>query len=279
MKFMVSCRQPLVFLKNAEEIRVDYIDIERLADFITNDWVSSAEIVIYLPKDQIINWNLINIYKDTLKIIIAVEETSMIKTVHSYGYKVFWSYPASSFWELQGLLDLGVDQILLDAPICFELAKVKRMCGNRVELRMVVNKCMNEYMQRRNGICGPYVRPEDIEIYSDFIDHFEFDTDNSLQKEYTLYKVYAQDKQWPGNLNLLLTYLNADVDNRGFEVVPVDDEDEKFFAHRRINCGQVCQAGGNCNLCLSTFRLINTISANSKELNAALEDSSIPLEE
>ena len=28
MKFMMSCRQPLVFLKEAEEIRVNYNDIE-----------------------------------------------------------------------------------------------------------------------------------------------------------------------------------------------------------------------------------------------------------
>lgn len=279
MKFIVSCRQPLVFLKDMEEIRVNYADIERLADFVTDEWVSSAEIVIYLPKDQMIDWDLINTYKNVLKIIIAVEDTSMIEVARLYGYKVFWSYPASSFWELQGLLDLGVDQVLLDAPICFELGKVKRICGNAVELRMVVNKCMNGYMQRRDGICGPYVRPEDIDIYSDFIEHFEFDANNSLQKEYTLYKIYARDKQWPGNLNLLLTYLNVDIDNRGFEVVPVDDEDNKFFAHRRVNCGQVCQAGGNCNLCLSTFKLIHSISSKNEELQAALEHTTTPLED
>ena len=127
-----------------------------------------------------VDWDSINIYKDVLNIVIAVEDTSMIEVAHLYGYKVFWSYPASSFWELQGLLDLGVNQILLDAPICFELGKVKRICGDRVELRMVVNKCMNGYMQRKDGICGPYIRPEDIDIYSEFIEHFEFDADDSL---------------------------------------------------------------------------------------------------
>jgi len=39
MKFMVSCRHPLVFLKNKSEIRVNYPDIERLADFVSEDWV------------------------------------------------------------------------------------------------------------------------------------------------------------------------------------------------------------------------------------------------
>ena len=47
----MSCRQPLVFLKEAQEIRVNYSDIERLADFVTDDWTCKADIVIYLPKD------------------------------------------------------------------------------------------------------------------------------------------------------------------------------------------------------------------------------------
>jgi len=105
---------------------------------------------------------------------------------------------------------------------------------------MVVNKCMNGYMKRRDGVCGPYIRPEDIDTYAEFIEHFEFDADNSLQKEHTLYHVYAENKNWPGNLNLLLTYLNMDVDNRGFEVIPVEEGDTKIFAHRRVNCGQRC---------------------------------------
>ena len=51
MKFMVSCRQPLTILKEVEEIRVNYEDIERLRDFVSNDWVCSADIVIYIPND------------------------------------------------------------------------------------------------------------------------------------------------------------------------------------------------------------------------------------
>lgn len=35
---MVSCRHPLVFLKKMSEIKVNYIDIERLADFVSDDW-------------------------------------------------------------------------------------------------------------------------------------------------------------------------------------------------------------------------------------------------
>jgi len=138
------------------------------------------------------------------------------------------------------LLDLGVDQVLLDAPICFDLPKVRNICGSEIGLRMVVNKCFNGYMFRENGICGTYVRPEDIEVYSAYINHFEFDSNDSIKKEYALYRIYVEDKAWPGNLNTLLTNFGVDVDNRGFEVIPYENNDEKFFAHRRMTCGQRC---------------------------------------
>ena len=38
MKFMISCRHPLPDLYNADEIRVDYKDRARLADFVTDKW-------------------------------------------------------------------------------------------------------------------------------------------------------------------------------------------------------------------------------------------------
>ena len=78
MKFVMSCRQPLIFLKEAEEIKVNYADIERLRDFVTEEWTCKADIVIHIPKDQIINWDEINIYKDILKIIIATEDTTQL---------------------------------------------------------------------------------------------------------------------------------------------------------------------------------------------------------
>ena len=260
MKFMISCRQPLVFLKEAQEIRVDYKDIERLKDFITEDWECKAEIVIYLSNNELINWDEINIYQNLLNIVIATENTKEIQMIKEKGYKVFWSYPVSTYQELRSVLELNVDQVLLDGPLYFDLPKVKNICGEKVELRAVVNKCFNNNLPQKNGICGTYIRPEDIEEYSRFISHFEFDSEYSIKKEHALYNIYVKDKTWPGNLNLLLTNLKTDVDNRGFDVLPLEDtDDNKIFAHRRMSCRQECQGVSNCKFCPNIFELINKI--------------------
>ena len=112
LKFAMSCRQPLVFLKDAKEIKVNYNDIERLADFVTDEWTCEADVVIYLPKEEDIDWSKIDNYKDTLNIIISVEDTLQIEEVKEKGYKVFWSYPASTFWELHSLLELKNGNII-----------------------------------------------------------------------------------------------------------------------------------------------------------------------
>lgn len=261
MKFMVSSWQPLTFLKKVQEIRVNYRDIERLYDFITEDWTCEADIVIYIPHNQIVNWKEIDNFKNILNLTIAVEDTAQIQEAKNLGYKVFWAYAVSSYWELQGILNLGVNQVLLDAPLYFDLPKVKQICGE-VEIRLVVNKCMNSHIKQKDGICGTYVRPEDVSEYEPFVSHMEFDTD-SFQKEYTLYKIYADDKQWPGDLNLLLTYLNTSVDNRGFEALFQGDE-VKSFARRRLTCKQKCQENA-CKYCPNLFKLIDTLSQTKKE--------------
>lgn len=262
MKFMISCRHPLVDLYNADEIRVEYKDKARLADFITDKWQCDKDIYIYLPTDTIIDWDNLNVYKDILSLHFAVENTDDIQMVKQQGYKdVFWSYPVSSYWELRGLLDLGVTQVLIDAPLYFDLPKVKEACGE-VEIRLVVNKCFNNYMKRRNGACGTYVRPEDIDFYSNFVEHFEFDTNGDLRKEKALLQIY-KDKYWPGNLNILLTGLNVNVDNRGFD---------ETFARHRIDCYQACQRDNRCHYCMSQFKLITAILKHKEDVIEQLKE-------
>lgn len=266
MKYMISVRQPLTLLRTATEISVHSEDLDRLRDLVTPDWTCAADIIVYLKESD---WTTIQRYQEVLNITIAAENTAMIREAKNAGFKAFWMYPASTYWELRGLLDLDVDQVLLDAPLYFDLPRVKKICGD-VELRLVANRCYNNYMVRNNGICGTYIRPEDIPVYEPYISHIEFNTD-SLRAERALLEVYTA-QEWPGNLNLLLTSLGVDVDNRGFSALPIDDtSDPHYFARRRLNCQQKCQSDGLCKFCPLAFRLINMVDKKSAEIIAKAE--------
>ena len=120
---------------------------------------------------------------------------------------------------------------------------------------MVANLAYDSYIPRADGIKGFYIRPEDVEAYEKYISTIEFAIDD-LSKEGTLLHVYKDNKEWPGNLNLLLTNLNFNIDNRS-----IPDN----FAEVRMNCQQRCMRNKNCHFCDSAFLFGDQVR---KEANA-----------
>jgi hypothetical protein len=124
------------------------------------------------------------------------------------------------------------------------LKKVRNKVGNEISIRMTCNCARPAHLIANaglSGIKGQYIRPEDVKLYDEYVQTLEFDgVHDALTKEETLLKIYKEKAEWMGNLNLLITHLNEDVDNRG-----ILDE----FGERRMNCGQRCLSGGSCTHC------------------------------
>lgn len=220
-----------------------------------------ATFYIYIPKDETeINWEQLNVFKQIYNVILSFEDSKLIVEGIDHGFKSFWSYPISTYWELRGILSLGACEVLLDAPLFFDLKNVKKVCNETgAEIRLIANQCFNSYMPRdpKTGVLGTYIRPEDVDAYEKYVSHIEFIT-NSLEKELTLIKIYKIQKFWPGNLNLLLDNFGVNVDNRGFD---------KEFCHRRMTCGQRCQINKRCHFCSLIVDRINIVDKNRKYLD------------
>ena len=110
-----------------------------------------------------------------------------------------------------------------------------------VPVRAVPNVAYDAYFPHENGVHGMWIRPEDIPTYDEFVDVFEFE-DADLAKERALYRIYHDDGNWPGNLNLIFTNFNYPVENK--YLLTTDT-----LAKRRTVCGQRCQYGRACGLC------------------------------
>lgn len=95
---------------------------------------------------------------------------------------------------------------------------------------MCPNVAYDAYIPRENGIYGQWIRPEDVKYYENGIYVLDFE-DVDLLKERTLFHIYKEEQQWPGNLNNLLTNFNVNVDNRGLL---------KNLGEKRSTCGQIC---------------------------------------
>ena len=140
-------------------------------------------------------------FNDKVNLIVALEDMLNAKSNCGIDLKYYFAYPITTWAEVRLLLDLGVSELFIDAPLTFDLEQLSKQVN--LPLRMVVNKCYNESLPRKDGMCGSYVRPEDVEIYDRYITTFEFDT-NALSQEETLLDIYKKGI-WPGNLNILLT--------------------------------------------------------------------------
>lgn len=266
MKYSLSCRHTLAALRQqADEIKIEYKDIQRIRDFATEDWNGTKDIVIEISNSDEVDWSRLVVYQEVLNITIACP-VSIFPQARENNFAYYWAYPISTYYELRGLIDLGVSQILIEAPLTHDLVNLKLTTS--LPIRMCANRCYNDYMPRANGIIGSYIRPEDISIYEQYVSTIEFDY-SELSQELTLQKIYKKGI-WNGNLNLLINKLNYDIDNRGFELAPtfLMDDDEtvtnKLFAERRISCAQKCQRSPHsCNFCNIMFNFITTLDKRS----------------
>lgn len=250
MKYSISARQPIQILEQTEEINVSYADREILLDYI-NGPLAEKEILLVISKEQSTNvdFNFLQMLNEKLHITIATDNLDLGEQCKALGLSFCWSFPVTTYYDLQTLIEIGVNQILLGIPLVFDLSHIKTLVGSNIKLRLVANVAYPSYLHRANGIVGSYVRPEDVSLYEQYIDYLQFNN-VSLGQERQLFLIYHNDKQWPGNLSFLITNLDIDIDNRA---IP------EAFAKARINCRQKCQINNSCHLCTNIFRYVNGI--------------------
>lgn len=245
MKYCLSARQTKEYLAKADEIKVDYRDHEMILDLIKD--YPEATIIINCKPNTIIDFEKLGQYKKLTKqrIIAEVPSAAACADAAKVGLEYYIGYPVSSFFELHALKDLGVCYVRLDNELFFQLDKVK-ICG--VPVRAVPNVAYIDGLRRPNGILGTWIRPEDLEpIYGEYIDAIEFE-DADRQKEQALFRIYAEQKEWRGPLETIITNLNADGVNR---MIPHE------FSRTRTTCSQRCLKGGSCHICERTLFLAN----------------------
>lgn len=236
MKYTVQGRQPMSLLKKVDEIKVEYRDREQILDFIEK--IPEKTFILEIPKDAILDENLVEAFAEKIEIILELPsiDLSVIQWCKEKNIKWYWKYPITSYFELRKLAALGPSYLLLGAPLCFDLPTVKKI---GIPIRLIANLAGDRYIPQLEGICGPWIRPEGILAYEPYVDSIEF-VSTGLQQEATLYKIYAEDKEWPGNLNFLFQDFNCNVQSPG---LPVEIDE------MRTNCRQKCMENGHCRFC------------------------------
>lgn len=249
MKYSLSSRQPAEYLKKADEITVEYRDHKIIPDLAEK--YPNARINLRLPysQDVEIDWKEINTnyilcHKN---MIIGVVNDASRRAAHEIGADTYHRAPIHTFQELQDMRTAGMAEVILGAPLFFQLDKIQRYFPT-LKIRAVANVSLLEgSMTYNNGVCGTWIRPEDVPLYEKYgVDVIEFF--GELTPCQALYRIYAEQKKWPGDINMIIQDLDHPAVNR---MIP------PTLAEARISCGQKCMENGICHLCQRTLDLAN----------------------
>lgn len=245
MKYCLSSRVGKKFLDAADEIKVAYRDINQIYDLIED--YPNKTIILKLDFEQDINWTEVQSFSEIYpgKFICACETLTQLLWCGDLGIKKYYDFPITSYYDLNAVKDLGVEYALISIPLCFDLPTVKDF---HIPIRMVPNIAYDRYLLHDTGICGQWIRPEDVPVYEEYVETLEFRAE-SVAKEETLYHVYAENGYWPTDLSTLIDDLDFPCEN---SAIPAD------VIEARIKCKHACQTG-RCHLCENAFKFSSAV--------------------
>lgn len=245
MKFSLHARtSSVLYLKKADEIVIEYRDRKAIPDYAKK--YPSACLVVEVTPDT--RWEITEIKdysilsKGKLTLCLPDLRDPRLAELKAAGIPFFWGYTITTFWELAAAVDTGVSQVRIGAPIFFDTERLKRF---DVTKRLCANIAHDGYMPNVDGIPGAWMRPEDVDSYEGIIDIIEF-ADCKDHKEEALYRIYAEQKHWPGRVDMIISNINTEAYNR---MIPPQ------FAEARKTCRQRCVAGDACRICYHLLHL------------------------
>jgi hypothetical protein len=236
MKYCLSSRNQRDYLSKADEIKVEYRDRKEIPDLFER-YPEATIILQCFFYEEDLEWDNIKLWNNLSrgKFMLALSNIEDIAECKRLNVPFYYGFPVKTFYELNALKKLGVSYVRLDAPIFFEMDKVKSL---GIPVRAVANVAYNDGLPREDGVCGVWIRPEDVETYEPYVSVIEFE-DADPRNERALYRLYAEKKRWPGDLGMIITNFNHLGVNR--LILPE-------VAEKRLNCAQKCQSGSACKI-------------------------------
>ena len=243
MKFCLSSRQTDEYLSQADEIRVQYRDYKQIYDLL--DKFPKATIILNCQTLE--EEPFLKAIRDFVKlaperIILSLYSFADIKTAKEFQLPFYIIHPFQTLEQLRAVKELGVCYALIDNLLPHQLHEAK-ITG--VPLRAIPNIAHLDAIPRENGITGNWIRPEDLDQYSLYIDAIEFGT-QPQKREQALFRIYHTEKSFGGDLGRIVQDFNA-LGSNAF----LNSE----ITLTRMNCGLKCATSQGCSICQNILYL------------------------
>lgn len=243
MKYAINFYRNCRVLPKADEIIIKY---EKTGQ---EDLVRFAR---ELPQEQrlIVNICMLDaenddyrIFKDAISahknmaFMISRDQTIYYQDFYEMNLPYFFIEPISNLDDFMGVITLGVTDIYVANELGFYLNKISTICKDKgIQIRVYPNVAQSSSSFPTPGFKKFFIRPEDVELYEQYVDILEFW--GPIDKQAVLYDIY-HDGRWQGNLQDIILNLNEEIDN--MRIMPV-------FGEARSCCHKKC-AYNQCHFC------------------------------
>jgi hypothetical protein len=260
MKYCLKYTNICTKLHHADEISIKYIEDKGLVDFMKK--FKAQRIILRINPANFSNSEirkLIAIKKQypeyNFSVALPYFDNALIPWFRDEKIPFFIDKPCMCWEELHYLIKEGVSDINISGPLGFEMSKVKQVLNSldrKITIRATPNKVENMIIYTPTLI-GFYIRPEDVFLYEDYIDVLEFE---GLEHQDTFFAIYAEQKQFLGNLNQCIYGFQEQVDNKGLV---------SLCGERRRACGRQCLSGGRCRRCYALADIAKPMGDRARE--------------
>lgn len=242
------------YLKDADQFKIKYRPADRtLEDFL--DVYQQKSIVIDVADsfeeiDAQLFKGLYEKYKN-FRLIIDFNNKEHLDRVREYNLPFFFSNFVTTIDQLNGFLTYQPTDMYICEELGFNLHKVSKLLhDNNIKVRVFPNICQSSFPETPS-IKTFFIRPEDMESYSAFVDIFEIVSDKERQR--VLFKIYRQEK-WFGKINEIIPTFKNDLDSRYII---------ENFGSIRSKCGKRCMYNPRtCSICDRYVEMAKTLQEN-----------------
>ena len=253
MKYCVNFKKHFMYLDEVDELKITIKEDSKTSPLFFMSTYSNKRIILDIEK---MNENLLKDLAAARKehpewrFTACIYETDnhWIPQLINANIPFFFQTYVNNWDTLQGFLSVGVSDMYITEALGFELDKVSALLKPAgIQVRVFPNVAQSS-SRITPSLLSFFVRPEDIPVYEEFVDIFEFY--GTTEQQETFYRIYAKDKKWYGNLKEMIIGFNDNLDSRF--IIPV-------FGSKRIKCGKKCFKGSSCKICTRLQSMSETL--------------------
>lgn len=261
MKSCIEWRKSFKYFDEVDEYNIEYKrdKIDKLIKFLDKYSIEKGKRVNIEvgtnegDVDVLIEMKKKYDYNIALKMKPLEKKDKILEKLRKNSIPFYFNIYVTRWNQLNEYISCGVSDVIISGELGFDLPRVAAAVGEGIQVRAYVNVSQYIYSSE-DTFKSFFIRPEDMDFYSQYIDVAEFYNSDNTQN--TLYEIYFKDKKWDGKLREIIKRLDDDVNN--YYILG------KEFAIQRSKCKKNCIKGERCRLCDVVKELAYTLE-KSKE--------------